>query len=111
MRKFCPKCGKATEKFYDNLCADCYLKTKTNESINPSKITFATCKVCGKLYYKEKNFETLEKIVEEFLKNELSKKNIKNINYRIHDGKVEVSITSDFQGLEKTESKTTELVH
>src|SRR5438445_10061986 len=111
MRTFCPKCGKETEKFYDNLCADCFLKNKSNKDIIPEKITYATCKVCGLLYLDERTFESLEKVIEEFLKNKLSEKNIKNVTYRIHDNKAEISLTSQFQGLEKNESKSADLIH
>ena len=111
MRTFCPKCGRATEKFYENLCADCFLKKKSNLSILPDKITYATCKICGSLYLEERLFENLEELIEQFLKNKLSEKNVKDVTYRIHDGKVEVSITSEFLGLEKNESKTVNLVH
>ena len=111
MRTFCPKCGKETEKFYNNLCADCFLKNKSNKDIIPEKITYATCRVCGNLYLEERPFESLEKLIEEFLKNKLSEKNIKNVTYRIHDNEAEISLTSDFSGLEKNESKTASLNH
>ncbi|MDD3083471.1 MAG: 60S ribosomal export protein NMD3 [Candidatus ainarchaeum sp.] len=51
-KKFCPKCGKETEQFVENICLDCFLKKK--ELFEVEKPKFFLCKYCLKLLFKNK---------------------------------------------------------
>jgi nonsense-mediated mRNA decay protein 3 len=51
-KKFCPKCGKETELFVGNICADCFLERKNLFSVE--KIKIFLCKHCQKLLLNNK---------------------------------------------------------
>ncbi len=107
-KKFCPKCGNKTEKFYDNVCADCFLKRLDVEI--PSKMIVRKCKSCGKYFAGEKDFDSLEPAVGKILSSSLNDDKIKSANYRILDGKVSITLVIGREDLEKEKSGDIQLV-
>ncbi len=109
-KKFCPKCGREAENLYDNLCKDCFLKNvKISEGL-PGKFVIHHCKICGKFYVGNKNFESLESSVEEILKNIFDKNDVRSANYRIFRDKVFVNVESHFNDLTKNEEISVKLI-
>jgi len=104
-KKFCPKCGKETEKFYENLCKDCFLEKISFLDRIPSKIIIKKCKSCEKFFYDKKGFDSLENAIGDMLAKILEENKIQSINYRIHGNKVSVSLSFKVENLEKTEEK------
>ncbi len=99
--KFCPKCGKETEKFYDNLCKDCFLQ-KIEIPDLPEKIVIRQCKICGKFYGDERGEPVLESAVDKVLKKSLNEKEIQSATYRIDKNKIYSEITLEVSGLRKS---------
>ncbi|RDD52574.1 hypothetical protein BA065_00930 [Nanoarchaeota archaeon NZ13-N] len=54
-RRTCANCGKETDRLYDNLCEECYRKSKEEGGIFIKKIKI--CKYCGKVFYKNKKID------------------------------------------------------
>ncbi len=98
--KFCPKCGRSTEKFYDNLCKDCFLQ-KIEIPDLPEKIVIRQCKICGKFYGDERGEMVLESAVDKVLKKLLKEKEIQSATYRIDKNKIHSEITLEVGGLSK----------
>ena len=68
MKKFCPKCGKDTEKFIDSICHECYMKNRRLLKIEePLRIEICDC---GKV--REKNRwitrDSLKSAIDRYLK-------------------------------------------
>ncbi|MCD6474351.1 MAG: hypothetical protein J7K47_05560 [Thermoplasmata archaeon] len=77
----CVECGKETEKLYNGLCIDCYLKKKRFFDI-PSQVLIKVCRNCGAYSIDgEWKHERLENIIEEYFR--------KNIRHEI-DCKLEI---------------------
>ena len=103
----CVECGKKTEKLYNGLCLDCYLRSKKFFHF-PSRIVVRVCRNCGA--YKidgEWRHESLEKIVEEYIR-----KNIKGIdcNLEIDFEKGIARCTGNFEGRKIVEEGRFEIV-
>ena len=107
-RKFCPKCGKSTNNFYEGLCAECFLKKFEVSKKIPDKLLVYHCKECGNYYIDQKKFESLETALENYFKN-LKHNEIEAINYRISRDKLFVTLHLKIEGLEKTEEKDIQL--
>lgn len=84
MRKFCPKCGKPTEEFYDNLCLDCFLQKLNIEENLPKEIEINQCPLCREFFIKNK-ISTKQKIVEDILKKETKKIGVGIVSIKIDD--------------------------
>jgi nonsense-mediated mRNA decay protein 3 len=109
-KKFCPKCGKEVEQLYRNLCGDCFLsKISLIEKI-PNKIVVGRCKICGKIYAGEKEFNSVEAAVGSALSKILKQEEIKDAHYRIKNGAIHLTITLEVEGLEKQEEKKISLI-
>lgn len=104
-KKFCPRCGKPTEKFYNNLCADCFLEAVSVAKLLPEKLTTYLCKECGKYYVNKKHFRSLDSAVDNLLMNLLKQKELKSASYRISENKIIVALKIGIEDLEKTEEK------
>jgi NMD protein affecting ribosome stability and mRNA decay len=65
----CPRCGRDVDRFYNNLCLDCYI-----ERLEIQKIRIRRCKVCGRYFVSDKSFENEEEAIEFYIKKFLSKK-------------------------------------
>lgn len=109
-RKFCPKCGKKTEIFYDNLCEECFLKEISFVSLIPNKFLIKECKSCGRFFFKSDASASLEKLIESTLSKLLSKKEVESATYRIQDNKLHVNVRIKINGLKKEEKKISSLV-
>lgn len=110
VKKFCPKCGKETEKFYENLCKDCFLEKISFIDKIPDKIVIGKCKFCEKFFIDKKGFDSLENAVGEMLARILEENKIQSINYRIHDNKVSITLRFKIEDLEKAEEKESQLI-
>lgn len=107
-RKFCPKCGKETERFYESLCEQCFLSSFSLAEKLPKKILIKECKVCGKFLF-ENFFGSTENVVEGFLRKFLEK-GINSISYRIFDCQIKLTLKKKIYDLEKIEEKTINLI-
>jgi len=103
IRKFCPKCGKITEKLYENLCQDCFLE-KISIKL-PDKILVKKCKSCGKFFVNKKVATSIENSVEIIVSELLELPEVHSARYRIQGNMVHVSLILRTLGLEKTEKK------
>jgi nonsense-mediated mRNA decay protein 3 len=110
LKKFCPNCGNPTEKFYNNLCGDCFLKNVSILETLPKRFVVMLCKICGKYYLGSESGENLDEVVEKMLKKMLKKPESKFATYRLHDKKVFVTLQIKIQDLQKTEEKEFDLV-
>lgn len=102
-RKFCPKCGKITKDFYENLCEECYLAESKILDKLPDEITIALCKECRMNYVKNKRFKNLESVVSKLLKKINS---ICSATYRITNNKLFVNIYFKINGIKGQKEKT-----
>jgi nonsense-mediated mRNA decay protein 3 len=113
-KKFCPKCGREADKIFDGMCAECLFEKKRKVNI-PSEIVVNRCKHCGK-YFSGKNVsDNIRGIIDSEMRKifRLAKSRedgIKNMNYRIVNGKVYVSLKFDFNGIQKSEEHEIEIV-
>jgi nonsense-mediated mRNA decay protein 3 len=62
-KKFCPKCGKETDKLVGKVCVDCFLKNK--ELFEVEKIQISGCKYCGRLFISGNEFDYDEEVIAE----------------------------------------------
>lgn len=103
--KFCPKCGKSAEKFYDNLCRDCFLgKVSVIEKL-PDKVSVKICKSCGKFFMDDKGADSLYKALDIALKDILERPEIASASYRVVGSKLHVNIVLKIQDAQKSEEK------
>ncbi len=105
MRKFCPKCGKETGKFYENLCKDCFLEKISFLGKIPDRIIIKKCKFCNKFFHDGKGFNSLEDAIGDMLAKILEENKIQSINYRIHENKISLTLNFQVEDLEKVEEK------
>lgn len=108
-KKFCPKCGKTVEKFYRNLCKDCFLKKFSIVDL-PSKIVVRECKECGNFYLDNQIANSIEEAVDIVLSELLKKPEIHSATYRIENGKIHVTLNLKIDDLEKEEKKDINLI-
>lgn len=109
-KKFCPKCGKETNEFYENLCKNCFLEKFSSLEKIPKKILIKECKFCGKYFYKKILKENVESLIEAILSEILEKGKIESINYRIFENKLKMEIETKIRGLKKAEEFLSELI-
>jgi len=99
-KKFCPSCGRITDKLINGLCEKCYSKKFLSTLKFPERIEIEICKNCGRVRYRNK-LMSLNKAIENILKKHLSLPEVESVNYRIRDGKLIISITLRETKLEK----------
>lgn len=104
-KKFCPKCGKITERLYDNVCRNCFLEKISAIEKLPDKISVKICKSCGKFFVDEKAADSLYKALDVALKNILKQPEIASASYRISGNKLHVNIVLKIQDVQKSEEK------
>lgn len=96
-KKFCPKCGQEADKLLDGMCIDCFFK---KHSIEIPKIVVKRCKRCGRYFSGKMASDKLTEIIDA----EIEKINgIKDVHYKISNGKVYISLKLEFLGLQKSE--------
>jgi nonsense-mediated mRNA decay protein 3 len=104
-KKFCPKCGRETFKFYGRVCPNCFIEKLTVIEKIPSKTTIRTCKACGKVYYENETFPSLGSALEYSLSKILNHPEISSATYKIKDNVADVTLKMRVEDLEKEESK------
>ncbi len=104
-RKFCPKCGRDTEEFHDNLCTDCFMENKSSLGKLPERMVARRCSACRKYLVVDKKFDSLNEAMEEDLRKLFNKPNISSVSFRedTSRGKLHVTIVSEFGGIKKEE--------
>lgn len=108
-RKFCPKCGKPTEEFYNGLCESCSLSKFSVTKDLPENLVVKECKSCGKFFI-DKPSDSIESSIELFLEDLLKEKEILAASYRIVKGKVYLTLRLKKGETEKTEEKSLNLI-
>src|SRR3972149_5172955 len=98
--KFCPKCGRETEKFYDNLCKDCFLQ-KIKLIGLPEKIVVKHCKICGKFFSNGERRTSLERAVDDALSKVMRLNDIESATSRIDRNKIFSNVIVLSEGLRK----------
>ena len=98
--KFCPQCGNETDKFYDNLCKNCFLRKIKLEDL-PEKIKIIHCRLCGKFFGSEKGEIDFEEAVNYSLSKVLRQREIESATFRIDKDKVYSEIIIESGGLRK----------
>lgn len=109
-QRFCPSCGRTVDKLYDNLCRDCFLKKFSFVNLIPGRVIIKRCKNCGRIFYNNKNFDSVEGALESLLANLLKRPEIGNATYRLHGNRIHVTLNLKFEDLEKSEEKVSDLV-
>lgn len=109
-KKFCPKCGKETNEFYENLCKNCFLEKFSSLEKIPKKILIKECKFCKKYFYKKIFSENIEGLIEAILSEIIEKGKIESINYKILDNKLKMKIETKIGSLKKAEELVSELI-
>ncbi|MEM5853210.1 MAG: NMD3-related protein [Candidatus Aenigmatarchaeota archaeon] len=107
--KFCPKCGKKTEKFFENLCEECFLSKISFSKIFPEKIIIKQCGGCGKFFIEKLSSTSLEGLIDSFLQRFLKKEGIISIKYSLEENRIDLRIISRTEGLKKEEEKKIDL--
>jgi len=108
--KFCPKCGKKSSKFYNNLCGECYYGKISFIDTLPDRISVGLCKNCGNYYAAMQKFENINEFINERLRELFKKKKILSANYRLEGNIIHVTIISKIDNFEKEEHKNINLV-
>ena len=103
--KFCPKCGRKTEKFYENLCGKCFLSKLSFIDKIPDKILVKKCRNCGRYFFEKEKGESMEELIESIIRNFLRWPEVEKIRYEIEDDKLHVSLDIRFEDLRKIEEK------
>jgi NMD protein affecting ribosome stability and mRNA decay len=107
--KFCPKCGKKTERFYEGLCEACYLSKFSLSKKLPDKIIIRQCKFCGK-FFLGNHSGSVENLIEAFLQEILKKGELTSVSYRMVENKLYLTLSFKVNDLEKTEEKEVDMV-
>jgi len=111
--KFCPRCGKQTENFYNNLCKKCFLEKSSFVGKLPNKLVLRQCKNCGKIYMNEDFAETIEGALDILLRELLQDKQMQllhSASYRIEGRRVHITLMLCVEDAKKIEKKDAELV-
>ncbi|MFH0711061.1 MAG: NMD3-related protein [Candidatus Aenigmatarchaeota archaeon] len=108
--KFCPKCGRETDKFYGKVCNRCFLEKLTVVEKLPSKILLKKCKICGKVYYEAETFFSVESALDDSLSKILSHPEIASASYKIKDNVAYATLKIVVDDLEKEEIKSISIV-
>jgi nonsense-mediated mRNA decay protein 3 len=109
-KKFCPKCGREADKLYNGVCKNCLIEKITVIDKLPSKILIRTCKICGKIYYDDEYFDSLEPALDYSLSKILAQPEISSASYKIKDNAVHASLKIRVEDLEKEENKKISIV-
>jgi len=109
-KKFCPRCGRDADKFYGRVCKQCFLEKLSVIDKVVSKIHIKTCKICGKIFYEDKTFFSLESAIDYSLTKILSLPEISSATYKIKDNAAHVTLKMRLEDLEKEESKKISIV-
>lgn len=109
-KKFCPKCGKQTEKFYGKLCGNCFLSEVSVLKNIPNKIVLKECKSCEKVFVDNKIANNIGNVLDLFLMEILKQPEIHSATYRVEGNKIHINLVLRVDDSEKKEEKISELV-
>lgn len=70
LKKFCPRCGKDSEKLFEGFCEQCFFEKK-QPYFFPEKISIEKCGRCAKIRFKGKWFEENPALLHEILELQL----------------------------------------
>ncbi|HUV79793.1 MAG TPA: NMD3-related protein [Candidatus Bathyarchaeia archaeon] len=71
--KFCPKCGKQTDEFFDSMCKDCFKQGITLLAPESLELSVSVCPHCGG-FFKGKEQTSIEPAVETAVRKAIRKK-------------------------------------
>jgi nonsense-mediated mRNA decay protein 3 len=71
--KFCPKCGKQTDEFFDSMCKDCFRQGITLLAPESLELSVSVCPHCGG-FFKGKERTSIEPAVETAVRKAIRKK-------------------------------------
>ena len=71
--KFCPKCGKQTDEFFDSMCKDCFKRGITLLAPESLELSVSVCPHCGG-FFKGKERTSIEPAVETAVRKAIRKK-------------------------------------
>jgi nonsense-mediated mRNA decay protein 3 len=108
-KKFCPKCGRQTDEFYNGLCSSCSLSGVSIAKKLPNQLRIKECKICGKFLMNDLSGST-ESLVESFLEDLIKQKEIMSATYRISGNKIFLTLKLKKGDFEKTEEKALDLI-
>jgi len=111
--KFCPRCGRPTENFYNGVCKNCFLETTSLIGKLPERLVLRSCKNCGRIYADDDFALTIEGALDILLREILARKDMQllhSANYRIEGRRVHMTVVLKLEDAEKTERKDAELV-
>jgi len=108
-KKFCPKCGRQTDEFYNGLCSSCSLSGISVAKKLPNQLRIKECKICGKFFMNDLSGST-ESLVESFLEDLIKQKEIMSATYRISGNKIFLTLKLKKGDFEKTEEKALDLI-
>jgi nonsense-mediated mRNA decay protein 3 len=109
-KKFCPKCGKETEKFYGKVCENCVLSELSVFEKLPDKIVVKACKSCDKFFVEDRSVDSVEGAVDFLLSKIMEQKEVRSANYEITGGKLKIFVNLRIDQAEKTEEKILDLI-
>jgi len=111
--KFCPRCGRSTENFYNGLCKNCFLEITSLSDKLANRFVLRQCRNCGRIYANDDFAETIEGALDILLRELLADKKMQLLHtasYRIEGRRAHVTLVSKVEDLEKIEKKDVELV-
>jgi len=87
LTRLCPICGKNVEKYYENVCKDCFVEKRKKEINIDTNLKIKNCVICKKFYYEndEEALQTIEFALKKFL--EKVKRKYPNSSIIIENGK------------------------
>lgn len=71
--KFCPKCGKQTDEFFDSVCEECFRQGITLLAFESQELSVSICPHCGG-FFKGKERTSIEVVVEDAVRKAIKKK-------------------------------------
>ena len=102
--KFCPRCGRPTEKFYNNLCKNCFLETTSLIEKLPDRLVLRQCRNCGRIYVNDDFAMAIEGAVDILLRELLGRKDMQLLHsatYRIEGKRVHITVIVRLEDVEK----------
>ncbi|MEM5829308.1 MAG: NMD3-related protein [Candidatus Aenigmatarchaeota archaeon] len=107
--KFCPKCGKKTEKLYEGLCEVCFLSKFSFLGKLSERLEVKECVSCGRFFFRSYSSSNIEELIEGFFQQLFREEELNSLFYRIADGKIYLTLNLKTNDLEKSEEKVIDL--
>lgn len=104
MKKFCPKCGKETDKFFENLCKDCFLEELSVKEFLQRSITVHVCSECQRYVAGNKLTFSFDEALKRKLKDLLKERSVERVDYVAVANRIELKVFLNKHGLRKVET-------